>query len=66
MSPAPVARERCAEERRLAAERCELATRARSQADSAADALRAAQRSYDAHEGAALDAASRADPRAMR
>ena len=65
MSPAPVATERCAEERRLAAERCELATRARSQADTAADALRAAQRSYDAHEGAALDAASRADPRAI-
>ena len=65
MSPAPVATERCAEERRLAAERCELATRARSQADAAAEALRTAQRSYDAHEAAALDAASRADPRAI-
>ena len=64
-SPAPVATERCAEERRLAAERCELATRARAQADSAADALRVAQRSYDAHEAAALDAASRSDPRAI-
>ena len=41
MSPAPVATERCAEERRLADERCELATRARAQADAAADALRA-------------------------
>ena len=33
MSPAPVATERCAEERRLADERCELATRARGQAE---------------------------------
>jgi hypothetical protein len=65
MSPAPVGTERCAEERRLAAERCELATRARSQADAAAEALRTAQRSYDAHEAAALEAASRADPRAI-
>ena len=35
------ATERCAEERRLADERCELATRARAQADAAIDALRA-------------------------
>ena len=65
MSRAPIGTERCAEERRLAAERCELATRARSQADAAAEALRTAQRSYDAHEAAALEAASRADPRAI-
>ena len=63
--PAPVAVERCAEERRLAEERCELATRARTQADAAADALRVAQRSYDAHEAAALEAAALADPRAI-
>jgi len=62
---APVATERCAEERRLAAERCELATRARAQAESAADALRLAQRAYDAHEASALEASSRADPRAI-
>ncbi len=62
---APMATERCAEERRLATERCELATRARAQADAAADALRVAQRSYDAHEAAALEAASRSDPRAI-
>ena len=35
------ATDRCAEERRLADERCELATRARAQADAAVDALRA-------------------------
>jgi hypothetical protein len=62
---APVATERCAEERRLADERCELATRARAQAETAADALRLAQRSYDAHEAAAVTAAWRADPRAV-
>ena len=65
MSGAPIGIDRCAEERRLAAERCELATRARGQADSAAEALRTAQRSYDAHEAAALEASSRADPRAI-
>ena len=43
-------RERCAEERRLADERCELATRARAQADAAINGLRLAQRSYDEHE----------------
>ena len=64
-APAPAATERCAEERRLAEERCELATRARAQAEAAADALRVAQRSYDAHDAAALDAAARADPRAI-
>lgn len=57
--------ERCLEERRLADERCELATRARAQADGASDALRAAQRSYDGHEAAAVTASWRADPRAV-
>ena len=61
----PAATERCAEERRIAAERCELATRARSLADAAADALRLAQRTYDAHEAAAVTASWRADPRAV-
>ena len=59
------ATDRCAEERRLAEERCELATRARAQAEAAADALRVAQRSYDEHEAAAVTAAWRADPRAV-
>jgi hypothetical protein len=62
---APGATERCAEERRLADERCELATRARTQADAAEDALRLAQRTYDGHEAAALAARSTADPRAV-
>jgi hypothetical protein len=62
---APGATERCAEERRLADERCELATRARTQADAAEDALRHAQRAYDGHEAAALAARSTADPRAV-
>ena len=58
--------ERCAEERRVADERCELATRARARAEEAANALRLAQRAYDAHEAAAGGAAERADPRAVR
>jgi hypothetical protein len=57
--------ERCAEERRLASERCELATVARARADVAADALRTAQRTYDGHEAAAVTASWRADPRAV-
>lgn len=60
-----VATERCAEERRISDERCELATRARARADTAADALRVAQRAYDGHEAAAVTAAWRADPRAV-
>ncbi len=61
----PVATERCADERRIAAERCELATRARGHAEQALEALRLAQRNYDAHEAAAVTAAWRADPRAV-
>lgn len=60
-----VSTERCVEERRLAEERCELATLARARADVAIDALRAAQRTYDAHEAAAVTATWRADPRAV-
>jgi hypothetical protein len=56
----------CTEVRRVAAERCELATRAREQATSAADALRAAQRGYDDHEARAAQAQAAADPRAIR
>ncbi len=43
----------CAESRRLADERCELAVRARAQAAAADEAQRAAQRAYDEHEAAA-------------
>ena len=62
---APASTERCADERRIADERCELATRARAQAEAAADALRLAQRAYDAHEAAAVTASWGADPRAI-
>jgi hypothetical protein len=65
-APSPDATERCAEERRVADERCELATRARAHAEDAASALRLAQRAYDAHETAADEAAARGDPRAVR
>ena len=61
----PAGNERCADERRIADERCELATRARALADAAADALRLAQRTYDAHEAAAVTASWGADPRAI-
>jgi hypothetical protein len=56
----------CAEERRIADQRCELAGRARDQAVAAANALRAAQRAYDSHTAAAEEAALAADPRAVR
>jgi hypothetical protein len=56
----------CADERRLADERCELATRARTQAMAAEDAVRAAQRAYDEHEARANAASATADPRAVR
>jgi len=56
----------CAEPRRIADERCELATRARAQATEAEEANRAAQREYDDHETAAAEAAAMADPRAVR
>jgi hypothetical protein len=59
------ATDRCAEERRLADERCELATRARAQADAAINGLRLAQRNYDEHEAAAVTASWKADPRAV-
>jgi hypothetical protein len=64
-APEPAATQRCAEERRRADERCELATRAKAQAETAAEALRTAQRRYDEHESAAVTAAWRADPRAV-
>jgi hypothetical protein len=63
---APAATERCAEERRIAEERCELATRARAQADAASEAMRQAQRDYDGHEGAAREARAQSDARAIQ
>ena len=63
---APLATGPCADARRLADERCELADRARSAATTAEDAHRAAQRAYDDHDALADEAAAVADPRAMR
>lgn len=56
----------CAEPRRLADERCELAVRARAQAGVAEETHRSAQRAYDQHEAAAETAAAAVDPRAVR
>jgi hypothetical protein len=56
----------CADARRLADERCELAGRARAQAIEAQEAHRAAQRAYDDHESGMAVAAAAADPRAVR
>jgi hypothetical protein len=56
----------CAEPRRLADERCQIATLARTPAGVAEDALRAAQRAYDDHETKATAAAEAADQRAIR
>jgi hypothetical protein len=56
----------CAEERRVAEERCSVASRAREGATGSADALRAAQRAYDAHIGGAESGAAATDPRSVR
>jgi hypothetical protein len=56
----------CAEERRVADERCEVATRAREGATAAADSLRRAQRTYDDLVARAETASATADPRAVR
>lgn len=56
----------CAGERRIAAERCGLAVRARAGATTAADTVRAAQRAYDDHMTSAEAAGALADPRAVR
>jgi hypothetical protein len=63
-TPAPLGP--CGDARRLADERCELATRARAQAADAEEALRVAQRAYDEHERALAEATAAADPRAVR
>ena len=63
---APPASGPCADARRLADERCELADRARGAAMAAEDAHRSAQRAYDDHDALADEAAATADPRAVR
>jgi hypothetical protein len=64
--PAPVYTGPCADERRLADERCEVASRAHAQATAAADALRRAQRAYDTHTSEAEAAAAEAHPLEVR
>ena len=56
----------CDDQRRVADERCEVASRARVEAGRASDTLRAAQRSYDENLGRAEEAARAADPRTVR
>ena len=56
----------CAAERGVAAERCALAAHAQAQAVAAADALRQAQRAYDAYTARGSAAAEAADPREIR
>jgi hypothetical protein len=56
----------CADARRVADERCALATAARERAGSAAAKLREAQRAYDEHHERADDAAEASDPVRVR
>ena len=56
----------CAELRTVADERCEVASRARAEAERAHETLRAAQRSYDEHYGKAEAAARVSDQRTIR
>lgn len=56
----------CGDARRLADERCELASRARAQAVEAEEAHRAVQRAYEDHERAMVEAAAAADARGVR
>jgi hypothetical protein len=65
-SPSAAANGACAEERRMADERCAVATRAREGAREAVEALRAAQRTYDEHLSRAESEAAAADPRTVR
>jgi len=62
----PAADGPCAEERRVAEERCAVAARAREGAAAAAESLRTAQRSYDELLSRAETAAATADPRSVR
>ncbi len=56
----------CADERRVAGERCDLADRLREQAADAGQRLRDRQRAYDDLSARAARAALRADPREIR
>jgi hypothetical protein len=56
----------CDEPKRIADERCLVATRAREGAQAAVEALRSAQRDYDEHTKKAETHAATADPRAVR
>jgi hypothetical protein len=56
----------CAEERRVADERCAVATRARSEAATAHDTFRSAQRTHDELVARSAAAAITGDPRAVR
>jgi hypothetical protein len=56
----------CDDARRLADERCELAGRARSQANEAQAALNAARAAYDEHATVLTEATRATDPRVMR
>jgi hypothetical protein len=56
----------CADQRRVADERCAVATRAREGAQAALETLRASQRSYDDLVNRAEVEAAAADPRAVR
>ena len=56
----------CADQKRIAEERCAVATRAREGAQLAMDTLRGAQRTYDDHVSRAESAAADADPRTVR
>ena len=56
----------CADQRRVADERCAIAGRAGASAEAAVDALRAAQRAYDDHVSRSERAAATADPRSVR
>lgn len=56
----------CDEPRRIADERCQVATRAREGASAAVEALRSTQHAYDEHIKEAEAHAATADPRAVR
>jgi hypothetical protein len=56
----------CDEPRRIADERCQVATRAREGANAAVEALRSTQHAYDEHMKEAEVHAATADPRAVR
>jgi hypothetical protein len=65
-APAAGGDDQCADVARVAEERCNVATLAKSQAEAAQEALRAAQRAYDDHLTRAEQASVAADPRAIR